>query len=77
VVKARSDGSQEEREIGRFGVFPNAEFRASDLSKAQRYGLPLPQELAGAKALKLHVYLVPLRGDGSSARLELGGAEIR
>ena len=35
-----------EREIGRFGIFPNAEFKAAEPSKAQRFGLALPKELA-------------------------------
>jgi hypothetical protein len=75
VVKAQTDG--DEQEIGRFGIFPNAEFKAADPSKAQRFGLPLPKELASGGAVKLNVYLVPFKGDGSGALLEIGGAEIR
>jgi hypothetical protein len=77
IVKLQREGGQTEQEIGRFGMFPNTEFKAADPSKAQRFGLPLPNELAGSKALKLHVYLVPFKGDGNGAVLELGGAEIR
>ncbi len=77
VVKAEKDDAGTEQEIGRFGIFPNAEFKATDLSKAQRFGLPLPNELASGGTVKLKVYLVPLRGDGKGARLDLGGAEIR
>jgi hypothetical protein len=76
IVKLQKEGGQTEQEIGRFGIFPNAEFKAADPSRAQRFGLPLPKELAG-KALKFHVYLVPFKGDGNGAMLELGGAEIR
>ncbi|MGH6839683.1 MAG: hypothetical protein ACREDT_12990 [Methylocella sp.] len=77
VVKARVDDSGAEREIGRFGIFPNAEFKAAEPSKAQRFGLALPKELARGGPVKLNVYLVPLRGEGKGARLELGSAEIR
>jgi hypothetical protein len=76
VVKVQN-GDRTEREIGRFGIFPNAEFKAADPSKAQRFGLPLPKELASGGAVKLNVYLVPLKGEGSGAHLEIGGAEIR
>lgn len=75
VVKIRRDGT--EQEIGRFGIFPNAEFTAADPSKAQRFGVPLPKELARGGPVKLNVYLVPFKGEGSGARLEIGGAEIR
>jgi hypothetical protein len=77
IVKLQKEDGQTEQEIGRFGIFPNAEFKAADPSRAQRFGLPLPKELAGGKALKFHVYLVPFKGDGNGAMLELGGAEIR
>ncbi len=77
VVKVQKDGDRKEQEIGRFGMFPNAEFKAADPSKAQRFGLPLPKELAGGGTVKLNVYLVPFKGDGSGALLEIGGAEIR
>lgn len=56
---------------------PNAEFKAADRSKAQRFGLPLPKELASGGAVKLNVYLVPFKGAGSGALLEIGGTEIR
>jgi hypothetical protein len=77
VVKAQSEGSQKEQEIGRFGVFPQSAFKAPDPSKAKRFGLPLPKELAASKTLTLRVYLVPFKGSGEGALLELGGAEIR
>ena len=77
VVKAQAKGSTKEQEIGRFGVFPETAFKAPDPSKAKRFGLPLPPELAASKAVTLRVYLVPFKGNGDGARLELGGAEIR
>ena len=72
VVKVQRDGGRTEQEIGRFGMFPNAEFKAADPSKAQRFGLPLPKGLAGGEAVKLNVYLVPFKGDGGGAMLKIG-----
>jgi hypothetical protein len=77
VVKVQKDGDRTEQEIGRFGIFPNAEFKAADPSKARRFGVPLPKEVANSGEVKLHVYLVPFKGEGSGALLEIGGAEIR
>jgi hypothetical protein len=77
VVKAQSESSPKEQEIGRFAVFPETAFKAPDPSKAKRFGLPLPQVLAASKSVTLRVYLVPFRGSGEGALLELGGAEIR
>jgi hypothetical protein len=77
VVKVQKDGVRTEQEIGRFGIFPNAEFKVADPSKAQRFGLPLPKELFSSGALKLNVYLVPFKGEGSGGLLEIGGAEIQ
>ena len=77
VVKAQSESSPKEQEIGRFAVFPETAFKAPDPSKAKRFGLPLPRVLAASKSVTLRVYLVPFRGSGEGALLELGGAEIR
>jgi len=38
---------------------------------------PLPKEFANRRALKLSVQLEPIRGSGTGASLEVGGAEIR
>lgn len=75
VVKVQTNGA--EREIGRFGIFPNAEFRATEPSKAQRFGLPMPKELAAGSAIKLKVYLVPFKGEGRGASMEIGGADVQ
>jgi hypothetical protein len=74
VKVQKNDG---ESEIGRFGIFPDTEFRAAEPSRAQRFGFPLPKELANDGAVKLEVHLLPVRGDGKDARLEIGRAEIR
>ena len=67
----------QEQEIGRFGLFPNAEFRASDPSQAQQFSFPLPRDLTRGGPMQIKVEVVPTRGDGKDARLEIGGAEIR
>ena len=77
VVRVQKNEAGTEQEIGRFGMFPNAEFRAADPSQAQRFSFPLPRELARGSAVKLKVQIMPLRGDGKGSRLELGSAEIR
>jgi len=77
VVKAQREGSVTEREIGSFGIFPNTPFKVTDPAKGQRFGLPLPKELAGGGPVMLKVQLVPLRGEGKGATLQLGGAETR
>jgi hypothetical protein len=76
VVKVQKpDGT--EQEIGTFGVFPDAAFKA-DSSRARRYSFPLPKELATG-AVKLKVELVPdkARDTGEGAQLEVGSAEIQ
>jgi hypothetical protein len=77
VVRAQPGDGGPEQEIGRFAIFPNAEFSATDPSQVRRFGLALPKSLAGAGPLKLKVDLVPLSGDGQGARMEVRGAEIR
>jgi hypothetical protein len=77
VVEAQRVGSETEREIGRFGIFPNTQFKVADPARGQRFGFLLPKELAVGGLVKLTVQLVPLRGEGKGATLQLGGAEIR
>jgi hypothetical protein len=74
VVKVqKADGR--EQEVHRFTVFPQAEFNTRDTSKFQKFGFSLPKELAGNGEIKLKVELVPLRGKGKGASLEVGSAE--
>jgi hypothetical protein len=75
TVQKNTDGT--EQEIGRFGIFPNTEFSAADPSKVRRYSFPLPRDVLQDGPVKLTVHVVPLRGEGEGARLELGGAEIK
>ena len=76
VVTVQKNQGQEQ-EIGRFGLFPNAEFRASDPSQAQQFSFPLPRDLTRGGPVQIKVEVVPTRGDGKDARLEIGGAEIK
>ena len=76
VVKVqKADGT--EQEIGTFGVFPDAAFKA-ETSRARAFSFPLPKELA-AGPVKLKVEVVPdkERGTGEGAQLEVGHAEIQ
>jgi hypothetical protein len=77
VVKVQKNEGGTEQEIGRFGIFPNAEFRAADPSQARRYSFPLPTEVARGSPIKLKVEVVPVRGEGKDAQLEIGSAEIK
>jgi hypothetical protein len=73
TVQKNTDGT--EQEIGRFGIFPNTEFSAAD--RVQRYSFPLPRDVLQDGPVKLAVHVVPLRGEGEGARIEVGGAEIK
>ena len=77
VVMVQKHADSTEQEIGRFGIFPNTEFSAADPSKVRRYSFPLPRDVLHDGPVKLTVHVVPLRGEGKGARLELGGAEIK
>jgi hypothetical protein len=77
VVTVLKHTDSTEQEIGRFGIFPDTEFSAADPSKVRRYSFPLPRDVLQDGPLKLTVHVVPLRGEGKGARLELGGAEIK
>ena len=77
VVKVQPNEGRTEQEIGRFGIFPNAEFRAADPSQARRFTFPLPPDLARGGPVRLKVEVVPIRGDGKDAQLEIGSAEIK
>ena len=65
------------RRSAEFGIFPNTEFSAADPSKVRRYSFPLPRDVLQDGPVKLTVHVVPLRGEGKGARLELGGVEIK
>jgi hypothetical protein len=76
VVKVFDSEAGTAQEMGRFGLFPDVEFRAGGPSDARRFAFPLPRGDTGDKPLKLEVEIVPLTGEGKNACLELGRAYI-
>jgi hypothetical protein len=79
VVDGRVEGGQN-REVGRFGITPDRDYAANDPSAAQRFLLPIPQELAAdvraGKPITFTVRLVPVRGNGEGASLRIGNVEV-
>lgn len=63
----------EEREIGRFGIFPQQLFAAGNNTKPQRFGFALP---AGCKPSQVTVRVEPSAGDGSGAELVIGEVAV-
>jgi hypothetical protein len=64
----------EEREIGRFGIFPQKSFRAGRNANSQRFGFALPNACKTPSRVTIRVE--PSSGDGSGAELVIGGAEL-
>lgn len=66
----------EEREIGRFGIFPQQAFAAGSNANAkpQRFGFALPN---GCKPSLVTVRVEPSAGDGSGAELVIGAAAFK
>jgi hypothetical protein len=62
----------EEREIGRFGIFPQQSFTAGRNANAQRFGFALPDACKTPSQVTIRVE--PSAGDGSGAELVIGGA---
>ena len=70
-------GNGPEREVGRFGITPDFEFKAGDPAAAQRFSLRLPLELMSSEPIELSVHMVPVRGSGRGASVEVSDVEIR
>ncbi|WP_148203783.1 hypothetical protein [Nitrobacter winogradskyi] len=64
----------EEREIGRFGIFPQQSFTAGSETKPQHFGFALP---AGCKPSQVAVRVEPSAGDGIGAELVIGEVAVR
>lgn len=64
----------EEREIGRFGIFPQQPFTAGSNANAQRFGFALPD--ACKMPSQVIIRVEPSAGDGSGAELVIGRAEL-
>jgi hypothetical protein len=81
VVKGRVGGGAE-REVGRFAVTPDRDFKAAEPSEALRFSLLLPGELTTSAPVAFSVQLVPGDPTAGEARdkgayLRVGEAEIR
>lgn len=64
----------EEREIGRFGIFPQQSFTAGRNANAQRFGFAVPDACKTPSQVTIRVE--PSAGNGSGAELVIGGAEF-
>jgi hypothetical protein len=64
----------EEREIGRFGIFPQQSFTAGKNANSQRFGFALPS--ACKVPSRVTVRIEPSAGDGSGAEFVIGRAEL-
>ena len=64
------------REIGRFGIFPDEAFSVSRGTKPQRFGFPLPNDLACRRTQTVIIHLEPQTGNGAGASITVGGANI-
>lgn len=64
------------REIGRFGIFPDKAFSVSGGAKPQRFGFPLPNDLACRKPQTVIIHLEPQTGNGAGSSIAVGSANI-
>lgn len=64
----------EEREIGRFGIFPQQPFISGSDAKPQRFGFAWPD---GCKPTHVTVRVEPSVGDGSGAEIVIGEAALK
>jgi len=74
VVTATSGGAS--HELGRVAVTPYAAFTPADTARHRTFAFPLPPEMK-ANVVTLSIVLVPVRGGGQGASLEIGNAVIR
>lgn len=77
IVVSAVPASGPARELGRVAVTPYAAFGASETARHRTFAFHLPTDLANTPALDLRVALVPVRGGGAGAGLEVGSATLR
>jgi hypothetical protein len=79
IVKVETGTAEGEKEIGRFGLFPNAQFKADTPEDAQRFSFTLDEATAKSveKAAKVKIDLKPFGGAGTDARLEIGAVDVK
>ena len=68
-----ADGT--EQEVFRFAIYPDTAFRTSDSASSQSFGFSLPDDLLDKSSVHLVVRLMPLRGEGKGASMEIGEAK--
>ncbi len=64
-------------EIGRFAIFPERAFVANHRAEPQHFGLAVPPGLRLDGSTRLIVRIVPSRGDGAGAAVEVESAKFR
>ncbi|MEH6950000.1 hypothetical protein V4R08_01390 [Nitrobacter sp. NHB1] len=64
----------EQREIGRFGIFPQQSFTAGKNANPQRFGFAVPDPCKMPSQVTIRIE--PSTGNGSGAELVIGGAEF-
>ncbi len=80
VARLKNPRTGQTREIGRFGIFPDAPFTATTANDAQRFGLTLGAvdlEWLGRADTRVTVSIEPSGGTGAGARLVVGGLEFK
>jgi len=76
VVTGRA-GNGTEQQVGRFGVTPDVAYHVNDAADAMRFSFRIPPALISSEPVEFSVHIVPVRGTGSGASLQIGDAEIR
>ncbi len=64
-------------EIGRFAIYPERTFVTNDRAEPQHFGLTVPPGLRLDRSTRLIVRIVPSRGDGTGATVEVESARFR
>lgn len=67
----------ERTEIGRFAIYPERTFITNDRAEPQHFGLAVPAGLRLDESTRLIVRIVPSRGDGTGAAVEVESAKFR
>ena len=74
VVEARNGADTVE--IGRFGVYPERGFSPAEPAKVQRFALTIPAGLRLSESTRLIVRLLPTRGHGDGASVEVEPGQL-
>lgn len=77
VVSARTSSAGMERELGRFSIFPDVDFKATAPDQAMHFGFPLPPDLATCQHIEVKVRIDAQPGTGKRGSIMISTAEIR